>query len=76
MNDRDTKTVKLGIGSETESQKAKRILSSLSLVTVVKIENRMKDGGCLYGIKILKADMPYAVRTLRDNGIRSSVISL
>ena len=31
MNDRDTKTVKLGIGSETESQKAKRILSSLSL---------------------------------------------
>jgi len=69
-------TVKLGIGSQTEAQRAKRILSALDGVSVVKIESRMKDGGCLYGLRIKKADMTEAVRTLRDNGIYSSVVRL
>lgn len=76
MQMRANETLKLGIGSETESQRAKKILSSLSYVSVVKIENRMKDGGCLYGIKINKDDAAYAIKKLRENGILSSVISL
>lgn len=64
----------LGIGSQTEAQRARRLLAGLHNISVVKVENRMKDGGCLYGIRIRRSDLGEAVRTLRENRVYSSVI--
>jgi len=75
MQEWEKGSVKLGIGSQTEAQKARKILSSFSGAAVVKIENRLSDGGCLYGIRIRKEDLSRAMRALRDAGIYSSVVS-
>ena len=68
-------TVRLGIGSQTEAMKAKRLLSKVGNISVVKIENRIKDGGCLYGIKLDRSSLPFAVQILRAEGIYLSVIT-
>ena len=70
-----TDEVKIGIGSQTEARLAKKILKGYSNITVVKIENRMKDGGCLYGLKLNRKDLAAVVRELRDNHIYSGIIS-
>lgn len=68
-------SVVLGIGSQTEAQRAKRALASMPGVSIVKVENRLKDGGCLYGVRVRRSDLGDAVRILRENRIYSSVIS-
>lgn len=70
----DENYVKIGIGSQTEAQAARKKLLGLSEVFVVKIENRLKDGGCLYGIKIRKSDLREAMIELHRNGISATVV--
>lgn len=65
---------RIGIGSQTEAQKAKKLLLASGISsTVVKIENRMKDGGCLYGIECDGEQIGYIMRTLREGGIYATI---
>ena len=65
---------RIGIGSQTEAQKAKKLLLASGISsTVVKIENRMKDGGCLYGIECDGEQIGYIMRALREGGIYATI---
>ncbi len=65
---------RIGIGSQTEAQKAKKLLLTAGISSsVVKIENRMKDGGCLYGIECDGDQIGYIMRLLREKGIYATI---
>lgn len=70
----DENYAKIGIGSQTEAQAARKKLLGLSEAFVVKIENRLKDGGCLYGIKVKKSDLKNTMIILHQNGITATVV--
>lgn len=67
--------VRLGIGSQTAAQKARAILKEENIQSrIVKIESRVKDGGCLYGLEIDNRKVGEAARILQSKGIHSTTV--
>ena len=67
---KEKSSVRLSIGSQTSSQRAKNELKKHGISSrIVKIESRLKDGGCLYGIELNETDVEIARRLLYDTGI-------
>ena len=66
---------RLSIGSQTSAQRARNELKNKGIASkIVKIESRLKDGGCLFGIEVNEADVYTAQRLLHDMGIYSSPV--
>lgn len=67
---------RLSIGSQTSAQKARNELKSHRINSrIVKIESRLKDGGCLFGIELNESDIKQAQRILHEAGIYSNFVS-
>ena len=63
-------TARLSIGSQTNAQRARSELKAKGYYSrIVKIETRLKDGGCLFGLEIKKDDAVTCIRLLYDAGI-------
>ncbi len=67
-------TISLAVGSQTASERAKYILKSNGIeARVIKIESRIKDGGCLFGIILSGRNAGDAMRILSSNNIKTRV---
>lgn len=67
---------RLSIGSQTSAQKARNELKLHRISSrIVKIESRLKDGGCLFGIELNEVELMQAQRILHDAGIHSNYVS-
>lgn len=61
---------KLSVGSQTNAQRARNELKSKGISSrIIKIESRLKDGGCLFGLELDELDLNSAQRVLHDSGI-------
>ena len=71
----ENKMIKLSIGSQTKAQQARNFLKGKGIsAKVIKVESRIKDGGCLFGIEIMESDRINAMRILNENGVYSKSV--
>ncbi len=68
-------TISLSVGSETAAERAREYLRGAGIAAkIIKIEARVKDGGCLFGLLLDTKSAGDAMRILTSKGIRTRVL--
>jgi hypothetical protein len=68
-------SARVSVGSQTSAQRARNELKRKGINSkIVKIETRLNDGGCLFGLEINSGDITACLRILHDAGIYARAI--
>lgn len=68
-------SARISVGSQTSAQRARNELKSKGIMSkIIKIESRLRDGGCLFGLEIKSNDITVCLRILHDVGIYAKAV--